>query len=308
LYEGPLAAEKLLDTLEHRRLSRTSVVWSDDSCKRAAQVYGEMTDKAYEFEETVFEISPKVELCVLSRSDWMKIPFCRPQPYGDPICPEGRIFVGNEAPTSWKDYTISVVKNASPVVKNKLLALSEAQPGSDVKVAVESLFSLEFFAGTLAHEIAHIFQAGALMIPHNIDFDGIEKRGDANRLDFFWIGEFVCQYAQFAFLKSYDARLCDKWLKFYQIWYDSAKDLVDYKKMSEWGSKYPEIRMRNLMNNILWYQSKAMVMASELYAIHGISFLKSAKRTLGISHNWVLANLTSEVENFDKLLDEWDTR
>jgi hypothetical protein len=266
-----------------------------------------MTDKAYEFEEGVFEISPKVELCVLSRSDWMKIPLCQPQPYGDPICPGGRIFVGNEAPTSWKDYTISLVKNASPAVKNKLLDLSKAEHDSALKVTVESLFSLEFFAGTLAHEITHIFQAGALMIPHNIDFDGIEKRGDAKKLDFFWIGEFVCQYAQFAFLKSHDAGLCDKWLRFYQIWYESAKDLVDYKRMSEWGPRYPEIRRRNLMSNILWYQSKAMLMASELYAIYGISFLKSAKKALGISHNWVMSNLTSEVDGFPSLLAEWDS-
>jgi hypothetical protein len=301
-------AEKLLDTLERRRLSRISVVWSDDSCEGAAHVYGKVTDEAYKFEEVAFEVSPKVELCVLNKSDWMKIPFCRPQPYGDPICPEGRIFVGNEAPTSWKDYTISVVKDASQAVKDKLLVLSGAERGNDVKVAVESLFSLQFFAGSLAHEIAHIFQAGALMIPHNIDFDGIEKRGDADKLDVFWIGEFVCQYAQFGFLMSHDAGLCDKWLRFYQIWYESAKDLVHYRKMSEWGSKYPEIRIRNLMSNILWYQSKAMLMASELYAIYGTSFLKSAKRALGISHNWAMSNLTSEVKGFDRLLDEWDRR
>jgi hypothetical protein len=300
--------EKLLDTLERKRLSKINVIWSDNSCERAAQVYGKVTDEAYKFEEAAFEVSPKVELCVLSKSDWMKTPFCRPQPYGDPICPEGRIFVGNQAPVSWKDYTVSAVKNASPAVKDKLLVLSGAERSNDLKVAVESLFSLEFFAGSLAHEIAHIFQTGALMIPHNVDYDGIEKRGDGDKLTFFWIGEFICQYAQFAFLKSHDAGLCNKWLNFYQIWYESAKDLVDYKRMSEWGSKYAEIRMRNLMSNILWYQSKAMLIASELYAVYGISFLKSARRALGLSHDWVLASLTSEVKGFDRLLGEWDRR
>jgi hypothetical protein len=306
---------RLLNALESQRLSKVNVIWSDD-CKQAAQIYGQMADKAYRFEEAAFEVSPKLELCVLNEKDWRKMPFGKFQPYGDPVCPENRVFVGTEAPASWKNSTTSTVKNGSQDARKKLIMLSGENACNDVKLAVDALFSLRFFAPSVAHEIAHLFQAEALMIPHNIDFDGIEKRGNPGKLDFFWIGEFICQYAQLAFLEEYDALLCDKWLKFYRILYEAGKDLVRYKEMSQWGPNYSEMIKDYIriikngdcdwINNILWYQSKAMLMASDLYEKHGIDFLRVSRESLGISHRWVLRSLTCELEDFAQLLDKWE--
>jgi hypothetical protein len=290
-------------------------MWSYD-CEQAAQVYGEITDKAYEFEEGAFEVSPELELCVLNEKDWKKMPFGKFQPYGDPVCPENRVFVGAEAPVSWKNSTISMVKNSSQDAREKLVMLAGESASNEVKLAVDALFSLRFFAPVVAHEIAHLFQVKALMIPHNIDFDSIEKRGNLGKLDFLWIGEFICQYAQLAFLKKYDSLLCDKWLKFYRICYEAGKDLVKYKRMSEWGPNASEMIKDYIkiiknddwdwINNILWYQSKAMLMASDLYERHGINFLRVSREILGISHRWAVKSLTYELEDFDQLLGKWE--
>ena len=262
-----------------------------------AEVLGKVADDSYAFLGEFFEVCPEITVLVLDRDDWEK--WALKTPYGNPIVPDNKIYYGVEPPRSWIDALLRLIEKAPPSMGEELTKLS-GSGSTQIEDVIESLFTLNFFAATVAHEMAHPFLGENLILPQPIEYK------HAHNLDAFWIGEFIPQYAMYSFLQSRDRLLCKKWLTLMKAAYEGGLGGVRYVGLREMGARYPEL-LEECVENIYWYQAQLFVMSSDIYEDHGEGFLKTVVEVLRLSEALLLGEMRRRID-IDTWLRKWDQR
>jgi hypothetical protein len=286
--------EEYLASLDHLKIDNLPLYYSSD-CKSEAEMMGKVTSQAYEFLQIFFKEKPEIILLVLNEADWKKR--VSHQPYGDPFVPDVRVHYGVKPPDRWKE-TFTFLSSKAPADLRRKLVLLSGLESRTVKEAIERVFTLEFFAATVAHEIAHPFLGLNLVLPQPIDFEY------AFKLDTFWLAEFLPQYAMYSFLQATDKPLCEKWLLLMKSAFEGGKGRMQYSDLKEMGIKYP-VMIKSCIENILWYQAKLFVMAADLYSQYGEGFLKEATESLRVNERLLINQLEQSFGNFQVWLRNW---
>lgn len=233
---------QLLDELVSLKSEHVPIHFSR-GYEHQVKILRKMSDKAYDYLSRFFQDRPELVLLVLSETDWMRC--CPNQPYGNPFVPDIAIRYGIKPPDFWKEHLVSLSTGAPQIFKEHIINISGSKSHT-VADAVDTIFTLEFFAPSLAHEFMHPFLSSNLVLPQPIGF----RLG--TRLDSFWLAEFLPQYAMYSFLKRTDEDLCEKWLAFWTAAYEGGRESVMYTALSEMGRKYAEMR-NSCVENIFWY-------------------------------------------------------
>lgn len=272
-------------------------VYHTHGFREEAKVLGEVADDSCEFLGDFFEVCPEIMVLVLDRDDWEKQ--APRTPYGNPFVPDNKIHYGVEPPRSWIDALLRLIEKAPPSMREELTKLSDSE-STQIENVIKSLFTLNFFAATVAHEIAHPFLGENLILPQPIEYK------HARNLDAFWIGEFIPQYAMYSFLQSRDRLLCKKWLTLMKAAYEGGLGGVRYTGLRELGVRYTEL-LAECIENIYWYQAKLFVMSSDIYEAHGEGFLKTVVEVLRLSEALLLGEMRRRID-VDTWLRKWDQR
>lgn len=272
-------------------------VYHSHGCRREADVLGRVADDSYAFLGEFFEVCPEITVLVLDRDDWEKR--APGVPYGNPFVPNSTIHYGVEPPGSWIEALVKLAGNAPPSTREELATLSGSE-SNDVEDAIQSLFTLDFFSATVAHEMAHPFLGENLVLPQPIEHK------HAYKLDAFWIGEFIPQYAMHSFLQSKNRPLCKKWLTLMRAAYEGGLDVIRHSGLREMGARYTEL-LRECVENIYWYQAKLFVMSDDIHQAHGEDFLKAVVEGLRLNEALLLREMGNLVD-LDTWLKEWDQR
>ena len=277
------------------RIENLPIYHSIDS-ENEAKIIGMVANEAYSYIENFLRERPEIILFVLNERDWGRL--APPsQPYGNPFVPDLRLLYGVRPPESWKDPLTILSNGASADLKKDLLSMKGSESNT-VRGAIDIIFTLDFFAATVAHEMAHPFLGQNLVLPQPIEQDY------ALGLDAFWIGEFLPQYVMYSFLQATDKSLSDRWLTLMKTAYEGGRKKVRYTNLSEMGTKYLEM-VRTCMENIYWYQAKLFVMSSELYDRHGEDFLIKAKEELKLSEDLLINQLEQAFGDIRDWLQSW---
>jgi hypothetical protein len=271
-------------------------VYHSSGCEKEALIIGEVTSEAYGFLHVLFKEKPEIILLVLDEEDWRKR--ASRQPYGDPFVPDVRVHYGTKPPDGWKEMFSLLASEAPPDLREKLASIAGLKSSSTVDELINKIFTLEFFAPTVAHEIAHPFLGLNLVLPQPVDFEY------AFRLDAFWLGEFLPQYAMYSFLQATNKPLCEKWLLLMKSAYEGGKGRIRYKGLHEMGTRYAEM-IKSCIENIYWYQAKLFLMSAELYEQYKQGFLTKASQKLRLTERLLTSRLEQSFENFQEWLKEW---
>lgn len=271
-------------------------VYHSLGCKKEAMAIGKVTSEAYSFLQVFFEEKPEIILLILNEEDWKKrTPH---QPYGDPFVPDVRVHYGAKPPNNWRD-SLSLLSSKAPRdLKEKFVSIVGSTSHTTVNDAINRIFTLEFFAPTVAHEIAHPFLGLNLVLPQPVDFKY------AFKLDAFWLAEFLPQYVMYSFLQATNKPLCEKWLLLTKLAFEGGKRRVKYNDLHEMGTKYTEM-IESCVENILWYQAKLFIMAAELYEQYAQDFLIKASKELKLAERLLTSQLEHSFENFQGWLENW---
>lgn len=213
--------------------------------------------------------------------------------------PDTRIYYGVEPPSSWNGALTKLAEKAPPSTREELATLS-GSGSTDIGDAIGSLFTLDFFAATVAHEMAHPFLGENLVLPQPV-----EDRY-AHNLDSFWIGEFIPQYAMYSFLQSWDRPLCERWLTLMRAAYEGGREVVRHSGLREMGARYTELLVE-CVENIYWYQAKLFLMSCDIYEAQGTDFLKAVVEGLRLSEALLLREMGGLID-LDAWLRKWDQR
>lgn len=287
--------EDYITGLELIRMENLPIYHSIGS-ENEAKIIGMVANEAYGYIENFLRERPEIILFVLNERDWGRLA-PHSQPYGNPFVPDVRLFYGVRPPESWKDPRTLLSNGASADLKKDLLSMKGSESNT-VRGAIDKIFTLDFFAATVAHEMAHPFFEQNLVLPQPIEQDY------ALRLDAFWIGEFLPQYVMYSFLQATDKSLSDGWLTLMKTAYEGGRKKVRYTNLSEMGTKYLEM-VRTCIENIYWYQAKLFVMSSELYDHHAEDFLIKAKEELKLSEDLLINQLERAFGDIRDWLQSW---
>lgn len=281
--------------LELTRMEHMPIYHSPNS-EREANILGMAANEAYRYLENFFEERPEIILLVLNEKDW-KSRAPSSQPYGNPFVPDVRLHYGVKPPDSWKGPLIFLSEGAPADLKNQLITMSGSESNT-VRGAIDKIFTIDFSSATVAHEMAHAFFGLNLVLPQPVEFNY------ALRLDAFWLGEFLPQYAMYSFLSSKNEQLSERWLTLMSSSYEGGKGRVRYTNLSEMGIKYLEMA-RTCVENIYWYQAKLFVMSTNLYRKHGDDLLIEAQEKLKLSEKLLIDQLEEAFGNFRTWLQSW---
>lgn len=270
-------------------------LYCSSDCRSEAKIIGKMTSRACDFLQAFFKERPEIILLVLNEDDWKKR--APHQPYGDPFVPNVMVHYGVKPPDRWKEAFTLLSSEAPSDLRRKLVSLSGSE-SITLKEAIDKIFTLEFFAATVAHEIAHPFLSINLVLPQPINFGYVFK------LDAFWLGEFLPQYAMYSFLQATNKPLCEMWLLLMKSAFEGGKRRMRYLNLTEMGTKYPEM-IKSYLENIYWYQAKLFVMAADLYKQYGENFLLKAIDDLRLTERLLINQLEQTFGNFKTWLRNW---
>jgi len=263
--------------------------------EREAVVLGKVADEAYDYLRGFFRYGPEIILLVLDETDWERR--ATNQPYGNPFVPDNRVHYGVKPPESWKEPLASLASKAPTDLKKRLVSIAGSE-SDEVREAVDRIFTLNFFAATVTHEIAHPFLGLNLVLPQPIEYEY------ALKLDAFWLGEFLPQYAMCSFLLARDRLLFERWHELMKSVFEGGKGVVRYENLSEMGPKYSEM-IESCVENIYWYQAKLFVMSVDLHRQHGEVFLRKIQEDLRLSERLLIDRIENSYGNIRKWLQKW---
>jgi len=285
--------EDQLSSLDRLEMGHLSVYYSPGFLSEAKAVGG-VADEAYGYLGGFFGECPEIVLMVLDEGDWEKQ--APGSPYGNPFVPDKRVLYGVRPPENWRE-PLTMLTGWAPADVRRELAEASGLGSATVGEAFDRLFTLGFFAATVAHEMAHPFLGLNLVLPQPVE------SAYALKLDAFWMGEFLPWYAMYSFLEARDRPLCSRWKALMRCAFEGGRGRVRYRDLSEMGARYREMT-GSCIENLFWYHAKLFVMSADLYNLHGEGFLSGAIDELRLSERLLVDRLERSF-GVESWLREW---
>ncbi len=215
---------------------------SSESDKAQGHKYLEILSDAFGSVSKCFsEIPNKIELIILSQEEWMTKPFGKSQPYGSPICPDYRIFIGQSIDQS--------LVNATTLLQRRLSLKLDAITEQD-------------FGFLLVHEMGHVLLRNELTenFFHSRLFDQIQKS------KFSFLGEFHAQLVLMEYLRSLNKKTI--WSSLSTLCFANKKNLeIEFGKLENFGENYKELISKNSGEGIYYFQLLFLGIAKVMYTL-----------------------------------------
>jgi len=253
--------------------------YSSGASERASYL-AEMAEKGYSFLQEFFQTDFEMPLMVLNKEDWEK----RSE------FPYGAIFSGNNCvhfPANTNNPfldTVQPIYESSPKhLQQKLIQIvGEKHPSKNG-------FNI-FFDCKIVHELTHVFLKN-----QNILF-GLH-----------WFTEFFCDYANYAFLKRYEADyrdLLDLHEFMPSIMYTGGLSHAKYTRSEDFDRLYTGVGWLNL----LWFYGRNMLGVLELYKVHGEGFIADVVNAYIPSNEVLVERLRSVNNTLGPWFKDWLTK